>query len=80
MARRKEEEAGAGKAAGAEPALVLMFGIAVVGRSWSTEGGKTEGGGSGERGSGDAEGGRRFWCAGRTGGGGKGEVGESEGL
>lgn len=64
IVRRKEEEAGEGKAVteGAEPALVLRFGIAVVvGKSWEAERGKTEGGGRGERRSAGAVAGRRFW-------------------
>lgn len=76
-ARRKEEEGGEGKAEGAEPALVLRFGIAAVaGKSRAVGRGKTEVGGSGERGSGGAEGGRRFWHArGCTGDGERGEEG-----
>lgn len=68
--RRKEEEAGEGKAATerAEPVLVLKFGIAVVaGKSWEVERGKTEGGGKDERRSAGAVGGRSFWQNGEEG-------------
>lgn len=66
-ARRKREEGDEGKTVtkGAEPALLLRFGIVVVaGKSWAAERGKAEGRGRGERGSGGAGGERRFWQTG----------------